>query len=324
MKALEHAPGRQVDLAQSLMHKINSLSKKESEARIELTILQDDFKQSRIKEDSARKAVYNLTLIMQEKQESISQLEDKLYNKDEELADSKKEINHIQAALNDKNDALKTADRRADSLRTIVQRSESGSGDYQNQINSLKQQIASTERNKTELTAEAIELESKLQNAHMSNEIVFKELKSEVDLIRNDRDDYRTKYREAMKEVEMLNEALAESRTSEANLKAFVNEMDVNPKSFSTKDVAGVVFRVSFRTSKARLSTNSFPDIQEEVFEYEENEKYRYAAGELIDINSAFALKNKLKSQGYNLAAIVAFRDGKRITLKEALETAEN
>lgn len=325
MRALELASGKQVELAQSLMHKINSLSKKESEARIELTKLQEDFKNSRIKEDSARKAVYNLTLKMMDKQESINTLEGQLEQKDAALADSKDEISEIQSALEAKNNALISADRQADSLRNIIGTTESGSGDLVSEISTLKRQIAKSETNKRELTAEARDLESKLENARLSNEIVFNELKSEVDLIRNERDDYRAKYREAMKELDLLNEALAESRTNEANLKAFVAEMDANPAPTVQKSsTSGVVFRVSFRTSKSRLSTTSFPDISEEVFEFKENEKYRYAAGALIDINSAFALKNKLKAQGYNLAAIVAFRDGKRITLKEALETAAN
>ena len=54
-----------------------------------------------------------------------------------------------------------------------------------------------------------------------------------------------------------------------------------------------------------------------------EGSNYRYAMGEHATLKEAIQQKEVLKAKGYDLAFIVAFKNGQRISLKEAMEAAQ-
>jgi len=83
----------------------------------------------------------------------------------------------------------------------------------------------------------------------------------------------------------------------------------------------GVVFKVQIATSseKKELSPQNFNGV-ENVSLYEAGGLYRYTVGSKKDISEANQLQLQLRGQGFKDAFIVAFSDGKRISIGEAIK----
>jgi N-acetylmuramoyl-L-alanine amidase len=87
----------------------------------------------------------------------------------------------------------------------------------------------------------------------------------------------------------------------------------------------GVVFKVQIATSsvKTELTPENFKGI-EGVGLYEAGGLYRYTVGKEKNLNQANVLQLQLRSKGFEDAFIVAFKDGKRIPISEAIKLQEN
>jgi len=83
----------------------------------------------------------------------------------------------------------------------------------------------------------------------------------------------------------------------------------------------GVVFKVQIATSsiKKDLTPKNFNGV-ENVSLYEAGGLYRYTVGKEKTINEANLLQLQLKNKGFKDAFIVAFANGKRIPLSEAIK----
>ncbi len=82
-----------------------------------------------------------------------------------------------------------------------------------------------------------------------------------------------------------------------------------------------VIFRVQIETSESRISTSSTKFKGMEVYEYVQNNLFKYTAGKYInDYESASSLKNKLREEGFSSAFVVAFLNGERIDLEKAIK----
>ena len=81
-----------------------------------------------------------------------------------------------------------------------------------------------------------------------------------------------------------------------------------------------MIFKVQIATSsqKKELIPENFNGI-EAVSYYEAGGIYRYTVGNEKSIEAANILQLKLKEKGFTDAFIVAFNNGKRISLSEAL-----
>ena len=85
-----------------------------------------------------------------------------------------------------------------------------------------------------------------------------------------------------------------------------------------------VIFRVQVETSdkKINLTDPRFKGVQ--VYEYQQDKLYKYAAGNFEgDIKAARNYKDELIKLGFNSPFIVAFFNGERINLEKAIKLAE-
>ncbi|HRO76305.1 MAG TPA: N-acetylmuramoyl-L-alanine amidase [Crocinitomicaceae bacterium] len=85
-----------------------------------------------------------------------------------------------------------------------------------------------------------------------------------------------------------------------------------------------VVYRVQIVTSSTRLSQSAKVFNALAVFEYFQDGLYKYTTGEFVnDFKAANELKNQLREGDYKSAFVVAFYNGDRISLDEALKRAK-
>ena len=79
-----------------------------------------------------------------------------------------------------------------------------------------------------------------------------------------------------------------------------------------------VSFRIQIGAFRNKLSKSVFRELPTVVSVFGDDSLYRFFSGSFSDKTEAASHKVNLSSSGYNDAFIVAFKDGKRITLKEA------
>ncbi len=85
-----------------------------------------------------------------------------------------------------------------------------------------------------------------------------------------------------------------------------------------------VIFRVQIETSDKKISLTDarFKGVQ--VYEYQQDRLFKYAAGNFVgDVKAARNYKNELTKLGFNSPFIVAFFNGERINLEKAIKLAE-
>ncbi len=84
--------------------------------------------------------------------------------------------------------------------------------------------------------------------------------------------------------------------------------------------LSAVSYKVQFSSSdkKIPLTSNQFKQLKG-VSEYVENGMYKYTVGNFDDLNDAMNLQKEVRNSGFKEAFVVAFKDGKRINMKDAL-----
>jgi hypothetical protein len=86
-----------------------------------------------------------------------------------------------------------------------------------------------------------------------------------------------------------------------------------------------IIFKVQVLSSGTRLATNSqrFKGLKN-VWEYKDGGLYKYTAGNKRDLKSASELQSELRRKGFSGAFVVTFKNGERISVKEALKLLES
>ncbi len=92
----------------------------------------------------------------------------------------------------------------------------------------------------------------------------------------------------------------------------------------TTSKKGNIVFRVQFLSagSKINLKTKRFRELKK-LYEYKQNGTYKYCTGESNDFNKMNRLKLKLNKGKYKDAFVVAFEDGRRISVSKARNLIE-
>lgn len=87
------------------------------------------------------------------------------------------------------------------------------------------------------------------------------------------------------------------------------------------KNTSDITFMVQIETSdsKIQLTSSRFKGL--EVFEYKQDNFYKYAVGNFInDFNAAKSYQNEMREKGFQHAFVIAFQNGERIAMDQALK----
>jgi len=330
MAALERATTKQQEQAHNLMYRINGLAEKETQAQLEIKELKLEVRQSQYREDSTRQSVNDLVSKIGLKEESIRQLSTQIDKKELELSAVKNDKLILQKDLEKAKSDLSNSDALIDSLNQRLRTKEENSKMLENDILSLHNQVVSSKQKEADYKAKADDLESRLTNAHLSNDLTFQELKGDIEAMRLEREVYKKKYQSAQITIEQLQAELAESKRNEESAISFANELsngNSNGKQRSNSNsLKGneVVYSINVISSNEAIDIGKTFKNETNVREYIESGRYKYAIGQYASLEEAIKGKETMKAKGYSLAFIVAFKNGKRISLKEALESAQN
>ena len=100
---------------------------------------------------------------------------------------------------------------------------------------------------------------------------------------------------------------------------------DVKPVAAPTVNVSSINFKVQILAGSNKLATKpyNFSGL-DQITRQKSNSIYRYFYGNTSDYSIAVELLNKAISKGYTTAYLVAYKDGVKTTMKEALKSTQN
>jgi len=117
-------------------------------------------------------------------------------------------------------------------------------------------------------------------------------------------------------------------KNEQAMVEAKSKKVDFEAKKKNQENVAAesgninkeIIFKVQVLSSENPLGSDSlrFNGLKN-VWEYQDGGLYKYTIGNKRDIQSASALQSELRKKGFSDAFVVAFKNGKRIPVREAL-----
>lgn len=98
-------------------------------------------------------------------------------------------------------------------------------------------------------------------------------------------------------------------------------EVTAAKKTTNNKDTTAVVFKVQLSASvkKVELTPSNFNGLKDISMESGTN-LYKYMYGETTDYNEAKKLLQEAKSKGYSSAYLIAFKNGEKISVQDALK----
>lgn len=107
------------------------------------------------------------------------------------------------------------------------------------------------------------------------------------------------------------------------------NELFVEEVALETETInaigSNVIFKVQIAAGSRKIEPKPYNFKQLEDISYvKENNLYKYYYGSSYDYNKILELEDIAKLKGYKSSFIVAFKDGKRIPISEALKTSAN
>lgn len=125
--------------------------------------------------------------------------------------------------------------------------------------------------------------------------------------------EYKLEYEKENNAYEYRKQMLEDNDVAVKNNTASKND------NVSKVDNKKALFKVQFYTSPRKIATNDsrFKNLNNIEY-YEHNAMYKYTSGGFVTLDKANHHKDNIRKAGFNDAFVVAFFDGKRITIKEA------
>lgn len=171
------------------------------------------------------------------------------------------------------------------------------------------------------------EIEAKLNEANKKNynsEKFITGLQATLKSVREENVKLKKQLNEITRKTKSLEEERKIKKDIVAQAKSNKNISKINSKMVNTESDTKnqeIIFKVQITSSSTRLAKNSsqFKRL-DSVWEYKDNGLYKYTVGNQKDLKSASVLQSKLRKKGFSGAFVVAFKNGKRIPLREALK----
>lgn len=221
--------------------------------------------------------------------------------------DAQNEIGQLQKEL-------ETSHYREEVARTSLKTMTREISMKEESIKQATDSLASQERQIATLEAEQNSLESRLENALMSNEIAFEEIKSESMQIQRERDSLRLALSKSETKNKSLTSELQIAEHQKRQAEMVIEELDQSNGS-------NIHFEVSVMRSKEPFE--SFPTkLGSEFSVYRSNGGEECTVGHYSTMKAALNKAEELKAIGYQRAHVIAFKNGERISMQQALDTA--
>ncbi|MFZ0481771.1 MAG: hypothetical protein WAL93_00130 [Desulfobacterales bacterium] len=171
------------------------------------------------------------------------------------------------------------------------------------------------------------EIEAKLNEANKKNynsEKFIAGLQTTLKSVREENVKLKKQLNEITRKTKSLEEERKTKKDIVAQAKSNKNISKINSKMVNTESDTKnqkIIFKVQIISSSTRLAKNSsqFKRL-ESVWEYKDSGLYKYTVGNQKDLKSASVLQSELRRKGFSGAFVVAFKNGKRIPLREALK----
>lgn len=99
-------------------------------------------------------------------------------------------------------------------------------------------------------------------------------------------------------------------------------EVSASKKTRNNLDVSGIIYKVQLSASikKVALTPSNFNGLKD-ISMVSENKYYKYMYGETPDYNEAKKKLEEAKTKGYSSAYLIAFKNGTKISVQDALST---
>jgi len=124
--------------------------------------------------------------------------------------------------------------------------------------------------------------------------------------------------------AKMENVKIEETIEIEDPIVTVEKKTDEKSDEISTKP-ENIYFKVQVETSETKISTTSSKFKGLEVFEYKQDNLFKYAVGDFENnFDEANKYKNELRHKGFTHAFVIAFQNGERIPIDKALKLIKN
>jgi hypothetical protein len=163
------------------------------------------------------------------------------------------------------------------------------------------------------------ELQAKLESENKENDKVRKKLNDAIRKLRS-KDEIILALRSRLKEERKVEEdVFAKGKSNKVSSEIKINSKVDNTNLDSIEQE--IIFKVQIISSDTFLAINSKKlKGLKNVWEYKDGGLYKYTVGNEKDLKSASVLQSEFRRKGFVGAFVVAFKNGKRISIREAMK----
>ena len=221
----------------------------------------------------------------------------------------------IYYKLNLKQDkTIKTIDKNEPKRKILT----ANKTEFQKQVENDKEKILAEKKRMEEIETK-LKFEIAMNNASKK---LNTELQAKLESESNKNAELRKQLNEIIRKTTSLEEEHKTSKDVVVQAKSNKDLSEINAEAGKTDSYTKnqeIIFKVQIISSSTRLSTNSpqFKDLKN-VWEYKDSGLYKYTVGNQIDLKSASELQSEFRRKGFSGAFVVAFKNGKRIPVREA------